>query len=72
MEKLKPCQLCWGEGKAKAEKKDHTGFSLWCECVKCYVRSGGCCPDLKNISNCADKAIKAWDRRANDDKHGKV
>lgn len=49
MEKLKPCQLCWGEGKAKAAKKDHTGFSLWSECVKCYVRSGGCCSDLKNI-----------------------
>lgn len=75
MENLKPCPFCGGKGKVKATKKDYVGFTIWCECTKCYAQSGGYCPDLKNedlalenIGNCADKAIKAWNRRANDEK----
>ena len=75
MEKLKPCPFCGGEGKVKAAKKDYMGFTIWCECEKCCAQSCGYCPDIKdedcaieNIDSCRNKAIEAWNRRANDDK----
>ena len=74
MENIKPCPFCGGKGEVKAAKKDYIGFTIWCECEKCYAKTSGYCPELKdesvaleNIDICRDKAIKAWNRRANDE-----
>lgn len=74
MENLKPCPFCGGEGKVKAAKKDYIGFTIWCECKKCCAKTNGYCPDLKiedlaieNIDSCKNAAIKAWNKRVNDD-----
>lgn len=74
-EKLKPCPFCGGECKIKAAKKEYIGFTIWCECENCHARASGYCPDMKkedtaivNIDSCRNKAIEAWNRRANDEK----
>lgn len=74
MEKLKPCPFCGGTGKIKAAKKDYIGFTIWCECKKCCAKTDGYCPDLKiedlaieNIDSCRNAAIKAWNRRTNEE-----
>lgn len=74
MEKLKPCPFCGGEGKLKAAKKDSVGFTIWCECKKCHATIQGVCPNMKDedfalehIDFCRDDAIRAWNRRANDE-----
>lgn len=74
-DKLKPCPFCGGECKIKAAKKEYIGFTIWCECENCHARASGYCPDMKkedtaivNIDSCRNKAIEAWNRRANDEK----
>ena len=74
-EKLEPCPFCGGECKIKAAKKEYIGFTIWCECENCHARASGYCPDMKkedtaivNIDSCRNKAIEAWNRRANDEK----
>lgn len=74
-EKLKPCPFCGGECKIKAAKKEYIGFTIWCECENCHAQASGYCPDMKkedtaivNIDSCRNKAIEAWNRRANDGK----
>lgn len=72
-EELKPCPFCGGKAKVKATKKDCTGFTIWCAC-ECGARTGGFCSDtnkeddtMENIEKCKKRAIKAWNRRANDE-----
>ena len=74
-EELKPCPFCGGEGKIKAASKEHIGFTIWCECKNCHAQTSGYCPDMKkedtvieNIDSCRNKAVEAWNRRANDGK----
>lgn len=73
-EELKPCPFCGGEAKIKAASKEYIGFTIWCECKNCYAQAGGYCPDMKkedtaieNIDSCRNKAVEAWNRRANDE-----
>lgn len=70
MEELKRCPFCGGEAKLKMECKHDVGWTIWCECTKCYAKSTGYCPELSkkdkalnNIDTCKNAAIKAWNRR---------
>ena len=74
-EKLKPCPFCGGECKIKAAETEYIGFTIWCECGNCHAQASGYCPDMKkedtaiaNIDSCRNKAVEAWNRRANDGK----
>lgn len=67
---LKKCPFCGGEAKIKMERKNNVGWTIWCECEKCYAKAEGYCPSmqnadnaLKNINTCKINAIKAWNRR---------
>ena len=47
------------------------GFTIWCECSKCYAKTEGYCPNIEkedsslvNIEECKNKAIELWNRRA--------
>lgn len=75
-EELKPCPFCGSEAVIKAVNKSY-GFTIWCQCKdgNCTARTAGYCTDtnnednsLENIENCKNKAVKAWNRRANDGK----
>lgn len=72
-ERLKPCPFCGGEAIIKATVKSY-GFTIWCACEKCNARTEGFCPDtnrendtMENIEECKKRAIKEWNRRANDE-----
>ena len=59
----------------KAAEKEYIGFTIWCECENCHAQASGYCPDMKkedtaivNIDSCRNKAVEAWNRRANDGK----
>lgn len=72
-EELRPCPFCGGKAKVKAAKEDHIGFTVWCAC-NCGARTGGFCPDMskeddtiENIEEAKKRAIKAWNRRANNE-----
>lgn len=72
-ESLKPCPFCGGKAKIKAVIKSY-GFTIWCAC-ECGARTEGFCPEtskeddtMENIDECKKRAIKAWNRRANDGK----
>lgn len=54
MEKLKKCPFCGGEAKIKMERKNNVGWTIWCECEKCYAKAEGYCPSMQN----ADNALK--------------
>ena len=73
-EELKPCPFCGGTGTIKAVNKNY-GFTIWCQCKKCNARTNGYCPSTNNedetiesIENCKNRAVEAWNRRANDGK----
>lgn len=73
-ERLKPCPFCGGEAIIKATVKSY-GFTIWCACEKCNARTEGFCPDtnrendtMENIEERKKRAIKEWNRRANDGK----
>lgn len=70
---LKPCPFCGGEAIIKAANKSY-GFTIWCQCSKCNARTEGYCPNtnkendtMENIEKCKERAIEAWNRRANDE-----
>ena len=70
MEELKKCPFCGGEAGVKMEYKHNIGWTIWCECKKCYAESSGYCPDLTNknialgnIEKSKKLAIEAWNRR---------
>ena len=72
MEELKNCPFCGGKAALKAVNKSY-GFTLWCQC-SCGARTEGYCPDtnnadntMENIDKCKNRAIKAWNRRENDE-----
>ena len=72
-EELKPCPFCGGKAKVKATKKDYVEFTIWCEC-ECGAQTEEFCPDtnkeddtMANIEESKKRAIKAWNRRANDE-----
>ena len=69
-EELRPCPFCGREPKIKAVMKSY-GLTIWCAC-KCGARTEGFCPNTNNENNTRQnfkkkkkKAIKAWNRRAN-------
>lgn len=71
-EELKPCPFCGGKATLKAANKS-CGLIIWCACG-CGARTDGYCPDInkeddtmENIEECKKRAIKAWNRRANDE-----
>ena len=73
-EELKPCPFCGGEAVIKAVNRNY-GLTIWCQCIKCYARTEGYCPDtnnedatIDNIENCKNRALEQWNRRANDGK----
>lgn len=73
-ESLKPCPFCGRKAKIKAVIKSY-GFTIWCAC-ECGAQTEGFCPDtskegdtMENIEECKKRAIKAWNRRANDGKN---
>ena len=74
-EELKPCPFCGEKAIIKAVDKNY-GFTIWCQCKdgNCGARTVGYCPDtnnednsLENIERCKNKAIGAWNRRADDE-----
>ena len=71
-EELKPCPFCGEEAKIRAVNKSY-GFTIWCQC-ECGARTQGYCPNtdhevttMSNIEQCKNKAMEAWNRRANDE-----
>lgn len=75
-QELKKCPFCGGEAVIKADSKNY-GFIIWCQCKNgnCNARTVGYCPDtnheddtLENIESCKNKAVEAWNRRADDGK----
>lgn len=71
-EELNPCPFCGGKGVVKAVNKSY-GFTIWCAC-ECGARTEGFFPDtnkeddtMENIEKCKERAIEAWNRRANDE-----
>lgn len=69
---LKPCPFCGEEANVMAANKSY-GLTIWCQCG-CGARTQGYCPNTNNendtminIETCKNKAIKAWNRRANDE-----
>lgn len=72
MEELKKCPFCGGEARIKMERKNNVGWTIWCECKKCYAKAEGYCPSMQNADNalnsintCKINAIEAWNRRWN-------
>lgn len=70
-EELKPCPFCGGKATLKAVTKSY-GLTIWCAC-DCGARTDGYCPDtnkeddtIENIEECKKRAVKKWNRRAND------
>ena len=68
---LKPCPFCGGKAVVKATTKRRIGFTIWCECNKCYARTDGYIPNIEkedtslaSIEECKNKAIERWNRRA--------
>lgn len=68
---LKLCPFCGGKATLKAT--NNRGFIIWCAC-NCGARTMGYYPDmnkedniLNNIEECKERAIKAWNRRANNE-----
>ena len=66
---LKPCPFCGGKAVVKATTK-RIGFTIWCECEKCYAKTEGYCPNIEkedaslaNIEECKNNAIELWNRR---------
>lgn len=66
---LKPCPFCGGKAVVMASTK-RIGFTIWCECNKCYARTDGYVPNIKtentslaNIEECKNNAIKRWNMR---------
>ena len=43
---LKPCPFCGGKAVVKATTK-RNGFTIWCECSKCYAKTEGYCPNIE-------------------------
>lgn len=71
---LKPCPFCGGRAVLKAKTKHGIGFTIWCECSKCHSKIDGYCPNiesednsLESIEHCKNSAIKAWNRRADNE-----
>lgn len=73
---LKSCPFCGGEAVIKAANKNY-GFTIWCQCKdgNCGARTVGYCPDtnnednsLESIESCKNRAVEAWNRRANNGK----
>ena len=66
---LKQCPFCGGKAVVMASTK-RIGFTIWCECNKCYARTDGYVPNIEkektslaNIEECKNNAIKEWNRR---------
>ena len=71
-EELKPCPFCGEKATLKAVNKSY-GLTIWCACG-CGARAEGYCPNtdnedttMSNIEECKNRAITAWNRRANDE-----
>ena len=45
MAELKRCPFCGGEAELKMECKHDVGWTIWCECTKCYAKAIGYCPE---------------------------
>lgn len=72
MEELKNCPFCGEKAELKAANI-RCNFTIWCQC-SCGARTERYCPDtnnenktMENIDACKSRAIKAWNRRVNDE-----
>lgn len=75
MAELKPCPFCGNEARI-AVKQDSGRRRVWyVRCSKCNARTDGCYEPIdldewakphEKIAETIDRAVKLWNRRAND------
>lgn len=73
MNELKPCPFCGGKPRIRDTGKDKLSYwvvdkmrIVMVECRKCWAM-GGIFPTKNGVKKAKEDAIKAWNRRANDE-----